>query len=85
MRSKFIILLLLTGILNACGQIGNHKHQTLEVMKYDVITNPIAKEAIKAWQEGDLKKWLSFFTENAQLLDDGKFRDFLKFSTEAIN
>lgn len=48
------------------------------------LTNKLVKEAFEAWQQGDTKKWLSFFEANAKLLDDGHPRDFHKFSTEAI-
>lgn len=53
-------------------------------METNKITNAIAKAAIDAWQQGDSQKWLSFFTSDAQLFDDGKERNFKKFSTEAI-
>lgn len=71
--------------LTACAQI-NKKHQHSKVMTKEInkITNPIVRGAIEAWQQGDSQKWLSFFVDDAQLLDDGKKRDFKKFSTEAI-
>ncbi|WP_048510341.1 hypothetical protein [Chryseobacterium sp. FH2] len=53
-------------------------------MEYGKISNPKVKVAIEAWQKGDTTLWLSFFTTDAQLLDDGHSRDFRKFSTEAI-
>ncbi|MDO5609124.1 MAG: hypothetical protein Q4G08_11785 [Capnocytophaga sp.] len=48
------------------------------------ITNNIAKSAVEALQDGNSNRWLSFFTDNVKLLDDGHPRDFKKFSTEAI-
>jgi hypothetical protein len=48
------------------------------------LTNPTVKAAFDAWQQGDSKLWLSFFTPDAQLLDDGHPRNFESFSTEAI-
>lgn len=53
-------------------------------MEYGKISNPKVKAAIEAWQKGDATSWLSFFTTDVQLLDDGHPRDFKKFSTEAI-
>jgi len=82
---KFIRLLLFACNFVACGQLyKNHSHQKLTEMEIDKITNDIAKSAFKAWQDGNSKLWLSFFTEDAKLLDDGHTRDFKKFSTEAI-
>jgi hypothetical protein len=46
------------------------------------ITHPTVKAAMEAWQGKDLAKWLSFFTADAKLLDDGNPRDFKKFSAE---
>lgn len=53
-------------------------------MEYGKISNEKAKAAIEAWQKGDATLWLSFFTTDAKLFDDGHPRDFKKFSTEAI-
>jgi hypothetical protein len=48
------------------------------------LSNPTVKAAFQAWQEGDSTLWLSYFTADAQLLDDGHPRNFSNFSTEAI-
>ncbi|WP_242696492.1 hypothetical protein [Longitalea luteola] len=48
------------------------------------LSNPIVRSAFEAWQKGDSPLWLSHFTKDAQLLDDGRPRDFQKFSTRAI-
>jgi hypothetical protein len=48
------------------------------------LTNTTVKAALDVWQAGDAKLWLSFFTEDAKLLDDGHQRDFREFSTKAI-
>ena len=53
-------------------------------MDTNKITNTIAKSAIEAWQDGNSKLWLSFFTDDAELFDDGNIRNFKKFTTEAI-
>ena len=82
---KIIRLLLFAGNFVACGQLyKNHSHQKLTEMDLNKITNDIAKSAFKAWQDGNSELWISFFTEDAKLLDDGHIRDFKKFSTEAI-
>lgn len=81
---KYILPVLLLCSLQACGQIGNHNHQIIEQMEYEKIQNPKVQAAIEAWQQGDRKLWLSFFTTDANLLDDGHPRDFKKFSSEAI-
>jgi hypothetical protein len=83
-KSKIIILLLACG-LSACGQFyQKHSHQKVTEMDMNKITNKIVKEAIEAWQQGNSELWLSFFTIDAKLLDDGNIRNFKKFSTEAI-
>ncbi|WP_343658899.1 hypothetical protein [Chryseobacterium sp.] len=53
-------------------------------MEYEKISNENVRAAIEAWQKADSKEWLSYFSKNATLLDDGHSRDFMKFSTEAI-
>ncbi|PWK17324.1 hypothetical protein LV89_04425 [Arcicella aurantiaca] len=53
-------------------------------MEISKLTNPTVKAAFEAWQSGNSDEWLSFFTEDAKLLDDGHPRNFKKFSTEAI-
>ncbi|MDD7887994.1 hypothetical protein [Flavivirga sp. 57AJ16] len=68
----------------ACGQIGNHEHKEMKNINYDKIINAVVKYAIETWQKGDSEKWLSLFTKDVALYDDGSSRDFLKFSTQAI-
>lgn len=53
-------------------------------MDLDTITNATAKAALQAWQQGDAKTWLSFFTADAKLFDDGSPRDLKRFTNEAI-
>ena len=47
------------------------------------LTNETVKKAFEAWQNGDSKTFLSFFTDDAQLYDDGNPRNFLGFVKEA--
>jgi hypothetical protein len=84
MYHPHIVFLLLITILStrACGQ--THQHQKNNKMNYQLITNGVAQGAIKAWQEADRSKWLSYFSDGALLYDDGDLRDFLDFSTHAI-
>jgi len=81
---KAILPLFLLCTLQACGQLGNHRHQTIKAMEYTKIENPITRAAIEAWQKGDRLAWLSFFASDVRLLDDRHPRDFMKFSTDAI-
>lgn len=82
--SIFIVPILLLSVMQSCGQIGNHQHKTIDQMEYREITHPTVRAAVTAWQQGDVKLWLSFFKVNPVLLDDGHSRDFKKFSSEAI-
>lgn len=83
-KSKLIILLLACGF-SACGQFyKKHSQQKITEMDSNKITNNIVKAAIGAWQQGNSELWLSLFTEDAKLLDDGHIRNFKKFSTKAI-
>ncbi|WP_228428553.1 hypothetical protein [Chryseobacterium daecheongense] len=81
---KSIVPVLLLCFLQACGQIGNHNHQIIKQMDFTKIKNIKVQAAIEAWQKGDTTLWLSFFTTDTKLLDDGHLRDFKKFSSEAI-
>jgi len=76
--------------LSACGQSTNKtsdkkKIQTTErnKMNIDNLKNAEVKAAFQAWQNGDSKLFLSFFTNDAKLFDDGHSRDFQKFVKEA--
>ena len=57
--------------------------QKQEIMDTGKLTNPIVKAAFDAWQKGDAKLWLSFFTADAKLFDDGNPRNFLGFVKDA--
>jgi len=81
---RFFVPILTCFSFEACGQIGNHQHQPIRRMEYQKIESSLIQRAIQAWQKADSTTWLSFFIPNAILLDDGKTRDFHKFSTEAI-
>ena len=84
MKIKNLIYFLTVGILSACGQV--KKPSTLKLSDMDTrkLTNPLVRQAVDAWQDGNSEKWLSVFADNVQLLDDDSPRDFHKFSTQAI-
>jgi hypothetical protein len=84
MKIKNIIYLLTVGVFSACGQVKKPSTIKLSDMDTRKLTNTIIRQALDAWQSGDSEKWLSFFADNTQLLDDGSPRDFHKFSTQAI-
>ncbi len=54
------------------------------IMNTDKLTNKTVKAAMDAWQKADSAAWLSFFTADARLFDDGNPRDFMQFSRQAI-
>ena len=62
----------------------NKHYSKIIYMDTSKLSNPIVKLAFEAWQKGNSQLWLSYFTKDAQLLDDGHPRNFHKFSTEAI-
>lgn len=78
-----IVVALLTGCTGAEAQKKNNNSKPT-FMDTSKLTNPTVKAAFQAWQQGDSKQWLSYFTADAQLLDDGHPRNFQSFSTEAM-
>ncbi|MBO9203336.1 MULTISPECIES: nuclear transport factor 2-like protein [Niastella] len=81
----FIAFALLTGCMGAEAQKeNNNDNSKIKSMDTSKLSNPTVKEAFQAWQAGDSTLWLSYFTPDAQLLDDGHPRDFQNFSREAI-
>ena len=69
----------------ACGQANTNQKSTKQNNKMDTskLTNETVKKAFDAWQNGDSKTFLSFFTTDAKLYDDGNPRDFLSFVKDA--
>ena len=47
------------------------------------LTNETVKKAFDAWQNGNSKLFLSFFTSDAKLYDDGSPRNFSSFVKDA--
>lgn len=47
------------------------------------LTNLLVKTAFDAWQKGDSQTFLSYFTPDAKLYDDGNPRNFQTFVKDA--
>lgn len=87
MKSNVIIIVIaaiLCMALQACGQeTKNRTQQKQGTMDTGKLTNATIKAAFDAWQKGDSKTFLSFFTTDAELYDDGNPRNFQAFVKEA--
>lgn len=88
MMKTFALIVVLGYSLSftACGQTANSDKKTEQKnnkMNTDQLTNNMVKEAFDAWQKGDSKAFLSFFTAEPKLYDDGSPRDFQKFVKDA--
>jgi hypothetical protein len=59
------------------------KEQKNIKMDISKLTNETVKKAFNAWQKGDAKEFLSYFTADAKLYDDGNPRNFQSFVKEA--
>jgi hypothetical protein len=75
---KIIISLLFA--VTACGQAINKT----EKVTTDQINNQTVKKAVDALQNADEKEWFSLFSDNAELYDDGRKKNFRNFFTKAI-
>jgi len=87
MHTSYFLLafVLLTGCMAVEAQKEkNSNNSKIITMDTSKLSNPTVKAAFQAWQQGDAKLWLSYFANDAQLLDDGHPRNFQSFSTEAI-
>lgn len=58
-------------------------NQTRQKMDTNRLTDQSVRKAFDAWQNGDKNAFLSCFTEDAKLYDDGSPRDFRNFVKEA--
>lgn len=70
----------------ACGQstVQNTEiTQKNNIMDTSKLTNETVKKAFNAWQSGDGKTFLSFFTVDARLYDDGNPRNLQDFVKNA--
>lgn len=85
---QLITVLAVSLSLTACGQSKTQKTETTTIKKTqnmdtDKLTNETVKAAFDAWQNGDSKTFLSYFTEDATMTDDGSSRNFQSFVKEA--
>lgn len=67
----------------ACGQSNKKQNSTTNKMDTSKLTNETAKKAFDAWQNGDKELFLSYFTADAKLYDDGNSRDLKGFVNDA--
>lgn len=90
MMKKLPIITVLAVSLSftACGQSKTQKTETTTIKKTqkmdtNKLTNETVKAAFEAWQNGDSKTFLSYFTADATMTDDGSSRNFQSFVKEA--
>lgn len=57
--------------------------KTQDKMDLSKITNPTVNAAMTAWQNGDSKTFLSYFTASPTMTDDGSPRSFQSFVKDA--
>ncbi|UOE48945.1 hypothetical protein MTO98_31575 [Mucilaginibacter sp. SMC90] len=58
--------------------------QNVKAMNTEKLSNPIAKQAIDALQNGDKQAWFALFTADAGLFDDGNKMNFKSFFEKAL-
>jgi hypothetical protein len=82
--SIIIMLAILCTAQQSCSQkVKPVSPQKQIIMDTSKLTNPTVKAAFDAWQKGDSKTFLSFFTADAKLFDDGNPRNFQSFIKDA--
>ncbi len=54
-------------------------------MDTSLLTNQAVKNAVDALQNGDKKRWFSYFTDTAVFTDDGRTLDFKSFFENAFS
>ncbi len=84
------LLIFISVNFTACGPSTTKQETTKSELKpknidTNKLTNQTVKQAFEAWQKGDSKDFLSFFTTNAKLYDDGNPKDFSKFVKDACS
>lgn len=83
---NFMFVTILAIGSTACGQSMTQKIEIPpknNMMDTSKLTNETVKKAFNAWQSGDGKTFLSFFTVDARLYDDGSPRNLQNFVKEA--
>ena len=66
------------------GQENASQKKNDMTLSTEQLKNAIVKSAIEALQSGNSQQWLSLFTSNAELYDDGNKIDFQHFSKNAL-
>lgn len=86
-RSIVYLVTFIVFSINVNAQSSNKattaKTQKNKKMNTEKLTNPTVKVAFDAWQNGNSKLFLSYFTNDAKLYDDGNPRDFQQFVKSA--
>lgn len=85
-RFAATLLFIVSLSFSACSQPAKKrkdKTKTENSMDTLKLTNETVKKAFNAWQNGDSKLFLSFFTADAKLYDDGNPRNFSSFVKDA--
>ncbi|MCT4122289.1 nuclear transport factor 2 family protein [Elizabethkingia anophelis] len=85
---KLLFITFSTISFTACGQNKTKKTETKIIQKNNrmdtsKLTNETVKKAFDAWQSGDSKTFLSLFTADATMTDDGNPRNFQGYVKEA--
>jgi hypothetical protein len=90
-RVYILCLACLITSLSACAQQADEKSNPSSPktpnnmpVNTEQLNNVTVKAAIEALQKGDEKTWLSLFTQDCVLYDDGNKIDFHNFSKNAI-
>lgn len=89
MKKVIFAMLFSSTFLTACAKPNTPAASTsttekVSMMNTQQISNPTAKAAFEAWQNGDSAAWLILFSNDATLFDDGSPRNFHQFSTQTI-
>lgn len=80
MKAVFTAAIISCLCFTACGQTSkNQTNKKMQKMDYLKITNQTVKQALEAWQNGDSKTFLSYFTASPKMTDDGNPRGFTGF------
>lgn len=85
---QFLLITFSAAGITACGQSTSPQKQIKTIQKNNKmdtskLTNETVKKAFDAWQTGDSKMFLSLFTADASMTDDGNPRNFQGYVKDA--
>lgn len=84
-RLTCLFLFCLLMVTTSCtGQGNTTKKKNDMTIPTEQLKNVTVKSAVEALQSGHIEQWLSLFTNNAELYDDGNKIDFQHFSKNAL-